>query len=57
MLCEPREPGLGEVLSDPIIQAVMKADGVNPVSLEAELRRIARHLGGDDAPPRAPFDR
>ena len=57
MLCETREPSLGEVLSDPIIQAVMKADGVNPVSLEAELRQIARQLGGDAAPPRAPCDR
>jgi hypothetical protein len=32
------------MFSDPIVQAVMEADGINPAVLEAELRRIAREL-------------
>jgi hypothetical protein len=32
---------LPEILSDPLIQAVMAADRVNPRDLAAELRRVA----------------
>jgi hypothetical protein len=39
-----REPRLSEVLSDPIIGMLMKADGVDPRGLELELRTIARVL-------------
>jgi hypothetical protein len=39
-----REPSLGEILSDSIVKALMKADGVDPQWLEALLRRIAQDL-------------
>jgi hypothetical protein len=39
-----REPRLSDVLSDPIIGMLMKADGVDPHKLELELRTIARVL-------------
>ena len=39
-----REPGISETLSDPIVRAVMEADGVNPQAFEAELRNMARKL-------------
>jgi hypothetical protein len=39
--CRPRELTLAEMLSDPIVQAVMKADGIDPKVLEKELRSIA----------------
>jgi hypothetical protein len=35
------EPTIGEILSDPIVRALMEADGVEPSELEAMLRRIA----------------
>ena len=35
---------LPEILSDPLIQAVMAADRVNPRNLAAELRRVALAL-------------
>jgi hypothetical protein len=35
---------LPEILSDPLIQAVMAADGVNPGDLATELRRVALGL-------------
>jgi hypothetical protein len=35
---------LPEILSDPLIQAVMAADGVNPRDLAADLRRVALAL-------------
>jgi hypothetical protein len=34
----PREPRLSDVLNDPVVRAVMRADGVNP----NELARILR---------------
>jgi hypothetical protein len=33
-----REPTIAEMLSDSIVMAMMKADGVDPVVLEAQLR-------------------
>jgi hypothetical protein len=42
-----REPTLSEILSDSIVKALMNADGVNPIALEAMLRQIA---AGDHAP-------
>jgi hypothetical protein len=35
---------LAEILCDPLIQAVMAADGVNPRDLAADLRRVALAL-------------
>ncbi len=37
-----REPSLADMLSDSIVMAMMKADGVDPVALEAELRGLAQ---------------
>ena len=37
-----REPTIAEMLSDSIVIAVMAADGVDPVALEAQLRRLAQ---------------
>jgi hypothetical protein len=37
-----REPTLAEMLSDSIVLAVMAADGVDPVTLEAELRGFSQ---------------
>jgi hypothetical protein len=42
--CYDKPMTLPEILSDPLIQAVMAADGVNPGRLAAELRRIALAL-------------
>ena len=39
-----REPTLNGLLSDPIVRAVMEADGVNPLELEEMLRRVAQRL-------------
>ncbi|MBV8745458.1 MAG: hypothetical protein JO134_10505 [Xanthobacteraceae bacterium] len=41
---------LPEILSDPLIQAVMAADGVNPRDLAAELRRVALALPRQPVP-------
>jgi hypothetical protein len=41
-----REPTITEILSDSIIVAVMKADGVDPSALEAQLRGIAQNSPG-----------
>ena len=44
-----REPTLAEMLSDSIVMAIMKADGVDPVALETELRGLARRSSVDQA--------
>jgi hypothetical protein len=36
-----REPTIAEMLSDSIVMAMMAADGVDPVALEAQLRGMA----------------
>ena len=36
-----REPTISEILSDSMVRAMMRADGVDPVMLERELRTIA----------------
>ena len=36
-----REPTIAELLSDPIVNAIMAADRVDPSALEAELRSVA----------------
>jgi hypothetical protein len=38
------EPLLQDMLADPIVKAVMEADGVDPRELEAELKRTAALL-------------
>ncbi len=37
-----REPTISEMLSDSLVMAMMKADGVDPVALEAQLRSVAQ---------------
>ena len=40
----PGDPDLAQILSDPLIRAVMKADRVDPCALEADLRATASKL-------------
>jgi hypothetical protein len=47
------EPSMAELLSDPVTQALMEADGVNPVELEAMLRRVAASVAWRQALPEA----
>ena len=42
-----REPTITEMLSDSIVMAVMAADGVDPITLEAELRSMAQGSTAD----------
>jgi len=39
-----RDMSLAEALSDPLIRAVMAADGVDPVQLKIDLGETARRL-------------
>jgi len=51
----PREPRLSDVLNDPVVRAVMRADGVNPDEL-ARILRISvsgRSFGGPGQPAEA----
>jgi hypothetical protein len=41
---EHHEPSLAEILTDPIVQALMAADGVHADDLEALLRSVAKRL-------------
>ena len=41
-----REPRLEEILADPIVKAIMEADGVDLRELEAELQQTATLLHG-----------
>jgi hypothetical protein len=38
------EPTVAEILVDPIVQALMEADGIDPQALEAQLRNMARAI-------------
>jgi hypothetical protein len=40
----PHEPTVREILSDPIVKAVMTADAVDAEALRAQLRNVARKL-------------
>ena len=42
MIWRQREPTLKEILSDHIVTALMSADGVDPLELEAMLTQINR---------------
>jgi hypothetical protein len=41
MNCWGREPRLAEMLADPIVEAIMTADGVDPRQLLVSLRETA----------------
>ena len=47
------EPSLADVLSDPVVQAIMAADAVDPDALSALLRKAARKLEPDPRPSRS----
>ena len=40
------DPTLDELLGDPITQALMRADRVDPLALAAVLRAVAREIAG-----------
>jgi len=44
MILWQREPTLSEMLSDPLIALLMRADGVDPDALRPELCALARDL-------------
>jgi hypothetical protein len=44
MILWQREPTLNEMLSDPLIELMMRADGVDPEKLRPQLRAVARSL-------------
>ena len=48
MICYPRDPNLTEALNDPLVRAVMAADGVDARKLAAELNAIAARLNPSD---------
>jgi hypothetical protein len=48
ILC-PDHPTLDELIGDPLTQAVMHADRVDPARLAASLRSLARQIGARSA--------
>jgi hypothetical protein len=42
------EPTLSEALADPLVRAVMAADGIDPRQLDADLRAVAARLNPID---------
>jgi hypothetical protein len=49
--CRQSEPTLEEILSDSIIKAVMKADGVDPHQLAAMLKEVGQKWAGAGSCP------
>ena len=52
MAINSRDATLAELLSDPLMHAVMQADHVNPQELENPLRDLARRRANSLAPAR-----
>ena len=46
-----REPTIAEILSDSMIKAMMRADGVDPEMLERDLRSIAQTIEANSLMP------
>ena len=44
MNCRRREATLEEIFSDPVVRAMMEADGVNPHELATMLQQVAQRL-------------
>ena len=44
MFFQCREPSLGDTLEDPVVQAIMAADGVDPAALRTLMRETARKI-------------
>ena len=40
------EPTLDQLLGDPMTRAIMRADRIDPLQLEAMLRSLGRQIGG-----------
>ena len=40
------EPGLDEILSDPVVRAVMRRDGLDPCEVRVFMEQPARRLNG-----------
>lgn len=55
MILWQREPNLNEMLADPLIRLVMRADGVDPEELRPQLRAVARTL--ERSAERSTFER
>jgi hypothetical protein len=47
------EPSLAETLSDPVVQALMAADTVDPAALDALLREVAHRVEPRPRPSRS----
>jgi hypothetical protein len=57
MILWQREPTLNEMLADPLIKLLMRADGVDAETLRPQLNAVARKLQGskrDQADPERP---
>jgi len=46
-----REPTIAEILSDSMIKAMMRADGVDPEMLERDLRSVAQTIEANSLMP------
>jgi hypothetical protein len=53
VLPQTREPSISEMLSEPIVRAVMAADGVRAGELKALLRSAAKRLAARGTDPLA----
>jgi Asp/Glu/hydantoin racemase len=53
--CPHREPTITEILSDSIVKAMMAADGIDAIVLEAQLRSVAQNMDAVRR-RRAPYD-
>ena len=52
MIIWQRDPTLNEMLSDPLIKLLMRADGVDPEKLRPALQAVARSLERPSSLPR-----
>jgi hypothetical protein len=46
-----REPTIAEILSDSMVKAMMRADGVDPEMLERDLRSVAQTIEANSRMP------
>ena len=55
--CPAAEPPLAELMADPIVHALMRADHVSPREVERLAERFARRLRAPARPPSPAKDR
>jgi hypothetical protein len=53
-LSQVADQRIAEVLADPIVKMMMRADGVDRCTLTQELRAVARRLADDEEPSAEP---